>query len=156
MFRDLMRLQDRMNRMFEETFPVRREDDDLFTRGNWAPAVDIYEKDNSIVLKADIPDVDPKDIDIRVEGNRLYLKGERRFEKETKEENFHRLERSYGSFARSFAFPYQISADKIEAKYQNGVLHVTLPKREDAMPKKIKISAAGPEERRFEPEMRNR
>lgn len=140
MFRDLMTLQDRMNRLFGDAIPrtpVTREDN-LYA-GSWAPAVDIYETENEIVLKADLPDINPKDVDIRVEDNILYLKGERKFEKETNEENFHRIERSYGSFARSFSLPHTVAADKIMASYKDGVLHVKMPKREESKPKQIKI-----------------
>jgi len=106
----------------------------------WAPAVDIYETENSIVLKAELPGIDPKDVEVRVEDNTLYLKGERKFEKETKDENYHRVERSYGSFARSFSLPNSIDADKVVAEYKDGVLNLTLPKREEAKPKTIRIN----------------
>lgn len=141
MFRELMTLQDRMNRLFEDSIPrtPATREDNLFA-GSWAPAVDIYETENEIVLKADLPDIDPKDVDIRVEDNILYLKGERKFEKETKEENFHRIERNYGSFARSFSLPHTVAADKIVASYKDGVLHVKMPKREETKPKQIKIN----------------
>ena len=106
----------------------------------WAPAVDIYETENSIVLKAELPGIDPKDVEVRVEDNTIYLKGERKFEKETKDENYHRVERSYGSFARSFSLPNSIDADKVVAEYKDGVLNLTLPKREEAKPKTIRIN----------------
>ena len=108
----------------------------------WAPAVDIYETENSIVLKAELPGIDPKDVEVRVEDNTLYLKGERKFEKETKDENYHRVERSYGSFARSFSLPNSIDADKVVAEYKDGVLNLTLPKREEAKPKTIRINVS--------------
>jgi HSP20 family protein len=106
---------------------------------SWAPPVDIYETDNDIVLKAELPGVDPKDVEVRVEDNNLYLKGERKFEKEVKEQNYHRVERSYGSFARSFSLPNSISADKVTAEFKDGLLTLTMPKREEAKPKTIKI-----------------
>lgn len=108
----------------------------------WAPAVDIYETENSIVLKAELPGIDPKDVEVRVEDNTLYMKGERKFEKETKDENYHRVERSYGSFARSFSLPNSIDADKVVAEYKDGVLNLTLPKREEAKPKTIRINVS--------------
>lgn len=108
----------------------------------WAPAVDIFETENSIVLKAELPGIDPKDVEVRVEDNTLYLKGERKFEKETKDENYHRVERSYGSFARSFSLPNSIDADKVAAEYKDGVLNLTLPKREEAKPKTIRINVS--------------
>jgi HSP20 family protein len=94
----------------------------------WSPAVDVYEDDKNIVLKADLPDVDEKALDIHVEDGMLTIKGERKFEKETNEKNFHRVERSYGSFARSFALPEGVDQDKISASYEKGVLEVTVPK----------------------------
>jgi len=141
MFRDLMTLQDRVNRLFEDSFPSisTRTGETQEFMGDWVPPVDIYEDENAITLKADIPGADPKTLDIRVEGNRLLLKGERNFEKETKRENFYRMERSYGSFLRTFALPHIVQADRVEANYDNGVLNIKLPKREDAKPKQIKI-----------------
>jgi HSP20 family protein len=129
------------DRLFRDAFssvlPVR--EGELPTRA-WAPAVDICENENNIVLKAELPGVDPKDVEVRVEDNTLYLKGERKFEKDTKEENYHRIERSYGSFARSFALPNSIDAEKVAAEYQDGLLTLTLPKREETKPKTIKIN----------------
>jgi len=101
--------------------------------------VDIYETEEAIVLKAELPGVDPKDVEVRVEDNTLYLKGERKFEKEVKEQNYHRVERSYGSFARSFSLPNSISTDKVKAEFKDGLLTLTMPKREEAKPKTIKI-----------------
>ena len=141
MFRDLMTLQDRMNRLFESTLPRLRgdgEDQEFF--GAWAPAVDIYETDQAIVLKADLPDISPNDVEIRVEDNVLYLKGERKMEKEVKQESYHRVERSYGTFSRSFALPHTVSSENIGADYKNGVLRISMPKREESKPKQIKIS----------------
>jgi HSP20 family protein len=139
MFRDLMTLQDRMNQLFDQVSQPRRKTENNLFAGAWAPAVDIYETDQTIELKADLPDMDPKDVDVRVEDNMLFLKGERKFEKDVKEENYHRIERSYGSFSRSFALPQGIATDKISADYKNGVLKVTLPKREESKPKQIQV-----------------
>jgi HSP20 family protein len=156
MIRDLATLQDRMNRLFAEAFPTRqrREDEGEFFTGEWTPAVDIYEDENAITLKADIPGIDPNNLDIRVEGNTLQIKGERKFEKETKRENFYRVERAYGTFARSFTLPQNVQSDRIEANYKNGELKIMLPKSEDAKPKSIKVKAE-PQESRTQ-EVRNR
>jgi HSP20 family protein len=140
-FRDLMTAQRDFDRLFREAFSPVFGETELSTRA-WAPPVDIYETDNDIVLKAELPGVDPKDVEIRVEDNNLYLKGERKFEKEVKEENYHRVERSYGSFSRSFSLPNSISADKVKAEYKDGLLTLTMPKREEAKPKTIKIDVA--------------
>jgi HSP20 family protein len=139
---DLMTLQERMNRLFEDAFPNfrRRESQNYLLSGDWTPAVDIYEDENEITLKADIPGVDPESIDIRVEGNTLIIKGERNFEKETKRENFHRVERSYGSFVRAFTLPYSVQTEKIDARYENGVLIAKIPKSESAKPRQIKVN----------------
>ena len=156
MIRDLATLQDRMNRLFAEAFPTRqrREDEGEFFTGEWTPAVDIYEDENAITLKADIPGIDPNNLDIRVEGNTLQIKGERKFEQETKRENFYRVERTYGTFARSFTLPQNVQSDRIEASYKNGELKIMLPKSEDAKPKSIKVKAEPQESRTHE--VRNR
>jgi HSP20 family protein len=140
MFRELVTLQDRMNRLFDQGFPKPKLEDEGLFGGAWAPAVDIYETDQAIVLKADLPDLNANDVDIRVEDNKLYLKGERKMEKETKEENYHRVERAYGAFSRSFVLPQTVSSEKIEADYNNGVLKITMPKREESKPKQIRVN----------------
>ena len=111
------------------------------TNRPWAPSVDIYETENELVLKADLPDVDPKEIDVRVENQTLTLAGERKFEAEAHNKGYHRIERSYGNFVRSFAVPNSFDTDKVNAAYKNGVLTVTLPKKEAAKPRQIKIEA---------------
>jgi len=136
--RDLVAAQRDFGRLFREAFGSQLGETELSTR-SWAPPVDIYETPDAIVLKADLPGVDPKDVEVRVEDNTLYLKGERKFAKEVNEQNYHRVERSYGSFARSFALPNSISADKVTAEFKDGLLIVTMPKREEAKPKTIKI-----------------
>ena len=121
--------------------------EDAFTRmvnephGNrpWSPAVDIYETENELVLKADVPDVDPKNIDVRVENQTLTVSGERKFEKENSGKGYHRIERSYGSFVRSFAIPNTFDTEKINADFKNGVLSVTLPKKDAAKPRQVKV-----------------
>jgi HSP20 family protein len=133
--------QDRFNRLFTQTFPR------LFDEGEgsitaWMPAVDIYETAHDLTLKAELPGIDPKDLDARVEDGTLYLKGERKFEKESKKENYHRIERTYGSFMRSFALPTSVDADKVSAEYKDGILTLTLPKKEEAKAKTIKVQAS--------------
>src|SRR5688572_10888717 len=108
----------------------------------WNPAVDIFENDNEIVIKAELPGLNAKDIELKIENNILMLKGERRFEKETKEENYHRVEREYGTFSRAFSLPVAVDGEKVIAEYKDGVLKVLLPKKEEIKPKPIKVSAA--------------
>jgi len=139
-FEDLA-TQKEFNRFFSEGFPRLFGAGEPSTR-TWAPAVDIYETDNALVLKADLPGVDPKDVEIRVEDGVLYLKGERKFEKEVKEENYHRVERAYGAFSRSFSLPNSIDAEHVAAEYKGGQLILTMPKREDAKPKTVKINVS--------------
>ena len=140
-FRDLVTLREKMNRLFEDTFTGRGEDKDLIS-GTWNPSVDIYETENALVLSAEIPGIDENDIEIKIENNTLTLQGERKFEKETKEENYHRIERSYGSFFRSFTLPNYVDVDKIEAEHENGVLKVSMPKKTELKPRKVKILKA--------------
>ena len=109
----------------------------------WTPAVDIFETENELVLKADVPDVELKDIDIRLENGTLSLKGERKFENEEKKKGFHRVERSYGSFARYFTLPDSVDPEHVAAEYNNGVLTVTLPKKEIAKPRSIQVKVNG-------------
>ena len=137
-FRDLLTTQREFDRLFKEAFSPMSGETEVSTR-SWAPPVDIYETEDAIVLKAELPGIDPKDVEVRVEDNTLYLKGERNYEKEVKEQNYHRIERSYGSFARSFTLPNSISAEKVKAEYKDGLLTLTMPKREEAKPKTIKI-----------------
>ena len=138
-FRDLVTTQDRFNRLFNETFSQVFGDEGTASK-TWLPPVDIIEQENSLVLKAELPGIDPNDIEIRVEDNTLHMKGERKFEKDIKEENLHRVERSYGAFSRTFALPSSIDADKVQAEYKDGILTLTMPKREEAKPKTIKIN----------------
>jgi HSP20 family protein len=108
----------------------------------WNPSVDIFENDSDIVVKVEAPGMNAKDFDLRIENNVLMVKGERKFEKETKEENYHRVEREYGSFSRSFALPTAVKEDKVTADYKDGILKIVLPKKEEVKPKSIKIEAA--------------
>jgi len=141
-FRDLVSLQERMNRLFEESFRGinRSGNEEEWSVGTWAPAVDIYEQNSNIVLKAELPGVDPKGVDIRVENNVLTLRGERKFDGEVKRDSYHRVERAYGAFSRSFTLPSVIDTEKIQADYKDGVLTVVLPKREEARLRQIQIS----------------
>ena len=130
-FRDLLALQERLNRGFDA--PRQSGEEQL---GTWAPAVDIYETEKEIVLKADLPGMNLADVD----NNVLSVRGERRFEKEVKEESYHRVERAYGNFVRTFTLPNTVNAEQIEASYDAGVLKITMPKREEARPKQIKVN----------------
>ena len=143
-FRDLMTVQERMNRIFDEAFrgaPARSEDD-WALGGTWAPAVDIYEQDGTLVLKAELPGIDPKDVDVRVENNVLTLHGERKFENEVKRDQYHRVERAYGTFSRSFTLPSVVDTANIKAEFKEGLLRVVMPKREEAKPKQISIAVS--------------
>jgi len=143
-FRDLASLQDRMNRLFEDSLRTRGgaagQEDEWALGGSWAPPVDIYEHDGNIVLKAELAGVEPKGVDIRVENNTLTLRGERKLEQEVKRDQYHRVERSYGQFTRSFTLPTTVDTEKIKAEFKDGVLAVTLPKREEAKPKQIQVN----------------
>ena len=138
--RGLTSLQDQVNRLFEGSFTHDRSGHaDLAT---WAPPVDIYETENELVLKADLPDFEEKDIDVRVEDNLVTIRGERKFEKDVNEDNYLRVERTYGPFTRSFSLPNTVSSESIRADYRNGVLTLHLTKREESKPKQIKISVS--------------
>jgi HSP20 family protein len=136
-FRDLVTLREKMNRLFEEAYSSQGERD--LVSSSWTPSVDIYETEHHLVMTAEIPGIDEKDIEIKIEDSTLTLKGERKFEKETKEENYHRIERAYGSFYRSFSLPPYIDQDKIEAEHENGVLKITMPKKLEAKPRQVKV-----------------
>jgi HSP20 family protein len=137
-FREFSTLQDRMNRLFQDSFGQGREE--ALTTSSFAPAVDVYEDEHKITLKIEVPGIDEKDIDIRVENNLLTVHGERKFEKEEKEENYRRVERQYGSFTRSFNLPSTVDAESISADYDRGVLKVQLAKKAEAKPKQIKVN----------------
>jgi HSP20 family protein len=133
-------LQDEVNRLFEDNFTRDRSGHaDLAT---WAPPVDIYETENELVVKAELPDFQDKDIDVRITNNTLTIRGERKFEKDVKEDNYLRIERAYGSFVRSFSLPNTVSSENIRADYRNGVLTLHMAKREESKPKQIKISVS--------------
>ncbi len=135
-FRDLARLQDEMGRMF---------DDRLYRAGEsvgWTPACDIYEDEEGVALRFELAGVDPQDVDVRFENSVLTVKGERKLEKEDKRENYHRVERSFGTFTRSFSLPGSVDAEKIKAETKNGVLTVTLPKKAEAKPRAIQVKVS--------------
>jgi len=138
-FRDLMTLQERMNRLFEDSMARSNTTDQEMAMGAWTPSVDIFETPEKVVLRADLPGIDQKDIELRIESGTLTLRGERRFLKETKEEDYHRIERSYGSFSRSFQLPGTVDQENIQAIHREGVLEVILPKKEETRPKLIKV-----------------
>jgi HSP20 family protein len=140
-FRGAASLQDQVNRLFSDVLERKSEESSLTA---WAPSVDIYETEHELVVKADLPAVDPKDLDIRVENNILTIRGERKFEKNVNEENYLRVERAYGSFARSFTLANTVNSEAIKADYQNGVLTLSIPKREEAKPKQIKVNVGTP------------
>jgi HSP20 family protein len=139
-FRGVSSLQDQINGLFNEAFD-RSEGGSLTP---WAPAVDIYETEHELVVKADVPDVKPEELDIRVERNILTIRGERKFEKKVDENNYLRVERSYGSFSRNFSLANTVNTEAIKADYQDGVLTLSIPKREEAKPKQIKVQVGAP------------
>ena len=143
--RELSSLQERMNRLFNESFsPVASQES--LSAGSFVPPVDVYEDEHSIQLKMEVPGIDEKDIDIRLENNLLTVRGERKLESETKEENYHRIERRYGSFTRSFALPNTVNTEDVKANYSKGVLTIALAKRAEAKPKQIKVSVTSEKE----------
>ena len=138
-YRELNTLQDRMNRLFNASFSNEGRDESLATSG-FAPAVDVYEDEHNVTLKIEVPGIDEKDIDVRVENNILTVHGERKIEKE---ENYRRIERQYGSFTRTFTLPNTVDTESASANYDKGVLKVTLAKKAEAKPKQIKVNVGG-------------
>ena len=141
-FREFSTLQDRMNRLVRDSFGDGREE--ALATSSFAPAVDVYEDEHNVTLKIEVPGVEEKDIDVRIENNTLTVHGERKFEKEEKEENYRRVERQYGSFTRSFTLPNTVDAESVSASYDKGMLKIKLSKKAEAKPKQIKINV-GPE-----------
>lgn len=138
-FRDVLSIQDEMNRLFDDFFgrPVTKQE---WTEGVWAPSVDVSESKDDVIIKAEIPGMSKDDVKVSVRDNVLILSGEKKQEREEKDANYHRIERSYGSFSRSFALPTSVKPDKVKASYKDGVLKITLPKSEEVKPKEIPIS----------------
>src|SRR5437870_7667923 len=141
-YREFSTLQDRMNRLFHESFGREGREESLTTT-SFAPAVDVYEDEHNVTLKIEVPGIDEKDIDVRIENNTLTVHGERNFEKEEKEENYRRIERQYGSFTRSFTLPSTVDPNNVQANYEKGVLKIKLAKKAEAKPKQIKVNVAG-------------
>ena len=138
-FRDVLALQNRMNSIFQE---FNRGDGDVMSTAAFVPPVDVYEDEHKVVLKLEVPGMKESDLDIQLENNVLTVKGERKFEKEEKEENFHRIERRYGSFYRAFSLPNTVDTENVDAKYNAGVLKLELKKKPEAQPKQIKVNVA--------------
>ncbi len=138
-FKDLISLREKMNRLFEDSMLRSHADDQDFSVGAWKPAVDIYETADKMVLVADLPGINQDDIELKIENNLLTIRGEREMDKEITQEDFHRIERAYGPFSRSFTLPATIDIEKIKAEHRNGILQVILPKKEETKAKKIKI-----------------
>ena len=137
-FREMAGLQERMSRLFEEASGRRRASDDFIT-GSWIPSVDVRETNDSLEISVEVPGIEPKDVEVSVENGILTLKGSRSFEKAAEGETYHRVERSYGAFERSFTLPTNIDSERVSAVYRHGVLNLTLPKREEAKPRSISI-----------------
>jgi HSP20 family protein len=138
-FREFSTLQDRMNRLFRDTYG---SEEDSLTSTSFAPPVDVYEDEHNITLKVEVPGIDEKDIDVRLENNVLSVHGERKFENEEKEENYRRVERRYGSFTRTFTLPNTVDAENVTANYDKGVLKIQLAKKSEAKPKQIKVNVS--------------
>jgi HSP20 family protein len=138
-FREFVTIQDRMNRLFRDSFvPEGREE--ALTTTTFAPPVDVYEDEHNVTLKIEVPGIDEKDIDVRIENNTLTVHGERKYEKEEKEENYRRVERQYGSFTRTFTLPSTVNHENVQADYDKGVLKIKLAKKAEAKPKQIKVN----------------
>jgi HSP20 family protein len=135
-FREVVSMQNRLNSIFGGL----SADDSPLTTASFVPAVDIYEDDKAVVLKLEVPGIEEKDLDVSVENQTLTVKGERKFEKEEKEENFHRIERRYGSFFRAFTLPTTVDTEHVQASYNAGVLKLELKKKPEAQPKQIKVN----------------
>ena len=144
-FREFVTIQDRMNRLFRDSDGPEGQDEALTTTA-FAPPVDVYEDEHNVTLKIEVPGIDEKDIDVRIENNTLTVHGERKFEKEEKEENYRRVERQYGSFTRTFTLPNTVDQESVQADYDKGVLKITLAKKAEAKPKQIKVNVGGKQE----------
>ncbi|HEX6497251.1 MAG TPA: Hsp20/alpha crystallin family protein [Acidobacteriaceae bacterium] len=137
-FREVVSLQNRLNSLFQD-YNRGQNDDEVLSAASFAPPVDIYEDDQKLALKLEVPGVKQEDIDIQVEGRTLTVRGERKFDREEKQENFHRVEHRYGTFARSFTLPNSVDAENVKATYDAGVLQLEFPKKAEAKPRQIKI-----------------
>jgi HSP20 family protein len=139
-FRDLLSLQERMNKLFEDSLARSSSPAGESAAGTWSPPVDIIEKEDEILLRAELPGIDLQNVDLQVHDDTLVLRGERQFDKETKKENYHRIERAYGTFSRSFTLPSSVDQGSIKAKLKDGILEVHLPKVQSAKPRPIPIN----------------
>jgi len=143
-FRDLVALQDQLFRTFDTAYRGSGREDEQSMTATWTPLVDVFEDHEGITLKAELPEVDAKDVEIQVEGNRLTLKGERKLEREDKRDGYHRIERTYGAFSRTFTLPNTVDVEHITAESKDGVLRVLLPKKAETKPRQIKVGVAAP------------
>jgi HSP20 family protein len=150
-FREFSTLQDRINRVFRDSYSGASQDDSL-TTSSFTPAVDVYEDEHKVTLKIEVPGIDEKDIDVRLENDTLTVHGERKIEKEEKEENYRRVERQYGSFTRTFTLPQTVDSENVSASYDKGVLNISLPKKAEAKPKQIKVNVASEKQGSAKPE----
>ena len=150
-FRELSQLQERMDRLFRDNAGYAGAGrEESLEQGSFIPAVDVYEDEHNITLKLEVPGIDQKDLDIRIENNTLTVRGERKLEKEEKQENFHRIERRYGTFVRTFQLPNTVDSEKVNANYENGVLKITLAKKAEAKPKQIQVNVGGGQQKTIE------
>ena len=140
-FRDLFQLQDQLFRTFDQTYGRRADEPQRDLSASWSPLVDVFEDHDGITLKVELPEVDAKDVDIQVEGNSLTLRGERTLEKADQRDGYHRIERTYGAFSRSFALPTSVDVEHITADSKDGVLRIVLPKKAETRPRQIKVQA---------------
>ena len=138
-FREFVTIQDRMNRLFRDSYGTQGPEEAL-TSTTFAPPVDVYEDEHNVTLKIEVPGIEEKDIDVRIENNTLTVHGERKYEKEEKEENYRRVERQYGSFTRTFTLPTTVDQESVQADYDKGVLKIKLAKKAEAKPKQIKVN----------------
>ncbi len=141
-FRDLMSIQDRVNQFFDDTLTIRREGAEELCKGRWSPPVDIYETGTHVILKAEVPGISQDHIEIKIEDNMLILRGERKFEKKSEDETYYRIERSYGTFMRSFTLPNSVDQDAVKASCEAGILKIVMPKKEEKKQKRIKVDVS--------------
>lgn len=139
-FRDLLALQERMSRLFEQTLSRSRSPAEIAASGSWSPAIDMYETEASLVMKAELPEVEHQDIEVRVNNNQLTLKGERRMKEEVRQDHYHRMERAFGPFSRTFTLPTSVDSESVKAEFKDGILRVTMPKRAEGRSKPIRIN----------------
>jgi HSP20 family protein len=142
-FREFVTIQDRMNRLFRDSYGNDEGREESLNNTSFAPPVDVYEDEHNVILKIEVPGIDEKDIDVRIENNTMTVHGERKFEQEEKEENYRRVERQYGSFTRTFTLPQTVDQENVQADYDKGVLKIKLSKKAEAKPKQIKVNVGG-------------